>query len=114
MESARTAQPGTVRWRETINLDDLWEGDMTSVTVEGEDVLLINLDGQVHAYANECPHQAGPLDEGDLDGETLTCSRHLWEFNAGTGCGINPSTARLKAFGCKVEEDGTICVDIGR
>ena len=74
--AAQTAQagadPGAGRnsqWRETINLDELWEGDMTSVTVEGEDVLLINVGGQVRAYANTCPHQAGPLDEGDFDGE---------------------------------------------
>ena len=25
----------TARWRETINLEDLWEGDMTAVAVDG-------------------------------------------------------------------------------
>ena len=65
-QTARTAQASeagqaarTPQWRETINLDELWEGDMTSVTVEGEDVLLMNVGGQVRAYANTCPHQAG-------------------------------------------------------
>ena len=71
----------TARWRDTINLDDLWEGDMTSVTV---------------------------------DGETLTCAKHLWEFNAVTGCGINPDDAELTSYGCQVGDDGTIYVDIGR
>ncbi len=113
--AAQTAQATqTAQWRETINLDELWEGDMTSVTVEGQDVLLINVAGQVRAYANTCPHQAGPLDEGDFDGETLICARHLWEFDAGTGCGINPDNARLTVFGCTVDDDGTIWVDIGR
>jgi hypothetical protein len=63
------------RWRETINLDDLWEGDMTAVMVDGESVLLVNIDGTVRAYSNRCPHQASALDEGYLDGETLTCSK---------------------------------------
>jgi toluene monooxygenase system ferredoxin subunit len=107
MEPAMTAQ-----WRETINIDELWEGDMTAVTVDGENVLLINVGGQVRAYANRCPHQAGALDEGDFDGATLTCLRHLWEFDADTGCGINPASAQLKSFGCKVDDGGTICVDI--
>ncbi|HWG65257.1 MAG TPA: Rieske 2Fe-2S domain-containing protein [Streptosporangiaceae bacterium] len=102
----------TARWQEAINIDELWEGDMTSVVVEGVNVLLINLAGQVRAYSNECPHQSGPLDEGDLDGETLTCSRHLWEFNADTGCGVNPANAKLKTFSCKVGDDGMIWVDI--
>jgi toluene monooxygenase system ferredoxin subunit len=109
MEGAKTA-----RWRDTINLDDLWEGDMTAVTVDGEAVLLVNLDGTVRAYSNRCPHQASALDEGDLDGETLTCAKHLWEFNAATGRGINPDDAQLKSFGCQVGDDGTIYVDIGR
>ncbi len=111
----QAAQAGAAeQWRETINLDELWEGDMTSVTVEGETVLLINVGGQVRAYANTCPHQAGPLDEGDFDGESLICARHLWEFDADTGCGINPDNARLTVFGCRVGDDGTIWVDIGR
>ena len=109
MEAARTA-----RWRDTINLDALWEGDMIAVTVDGEAVLLVNLDGTVLAYSNRCPHQASALDEGDLDGETLTCAKHLWEFNAVTGCGINPDNVQLKSFGCRVGDDGTIYVDIGR
>ena len=41
-----------VRWQETINVDDLWEGDMTAVTVDGEAVLLINIDGIVRAYSS--------------------------------------------------------------
>ena len=63
------------RWQEPINVDDLWEGDMTAVTVDGEAVLLVNIDGTVRAYSNRCPHQASALDEGDLDGETLTCAQ---------------------------------------
>jgi toluene monooxygenase system ferredoxin subunit len=104
----------TTRWRETINIDELWEGDMSAVTVDSEAVLLVNLDGNVRAYSNRCPHQASALDEGDLDGETLTCAVHMWEFNAATGCGINPENTQLKSFGCKLGDDGTIYVDIGR
>ena len=104
----------TARWRDTINLDDLWEGDMTAITVDGKSVLLVNVDGLIRAYANQCPHQASALDQGDLDGEKLTCATHLWEFSAVTGLGINPDDARLKSYGCRVGDDGTIYVDIGR
>jgi len=109
VEIARTAP-----WRDTINIDDLWEGDMTAVLVDGEAVLLVNVDGEVRAYSNRCPHQASALDEGDLDGGTLTCAKHLWEFNVTSGCGINPDNVQLKSFGCRVGDDGTIYVDIGR
>ncbi|HVT68288.1 MAG TPA: Rieske 2Fe-2S domain-containing protein [Trebonia sp.] len=105
----------TANWRETeVSLDDLWEGDMTAVSVAGEAVLLVNVDGEVHAYSNRCPHQASALDEGDLEGEKLTCAKHLWEFSAVTGRGINPDDAHLTRYRCKVADDGTISVDIGR
>jgi toluene monooxygenase system ferredoxin subunit len=100
-------------WHDTISIDDLWEGDMTAVDVDGQSVLLVNVDGTVRAYANQCPHQASSLDEGDLDGQTLTCATHLWEFNALTGAGINPGDACLRAFAAKVGDDGTIHVDLG-
>jgi toluene monooxygenase system ferredoxin subunit len=102
------------QWRQAMHADDLWEGEMTTVMIDSERVLLVNIDGTFRAYANECPHQASPLDEGVLEGLTLTCARHLWEFNALTGFGMNPTTARLKSYGCEARDDGTIYVDLGR
>jgi toluene monooxygenase system ferredoxin subunit len=100
-------------WHATTHIDDLWEGDMTGVTIEGKEVLLINIDGDVCAYHNRCPHQAGRLDEGDFDGEKITCSRHMWEFDARCGKGINPTGERLTPFPVEIADDGTIMVDVG-
>ncbi|HWD03485.1 MAG TPA: Rieske 2Fe-2S domain-containing protein [Kribbella sp.] len=103
----------TRQWQEAMQLDELWEGEMAGVEVGGEKVLLMNIDGEVRAYRNRCPHQAWALDEGDFDGETLTCSRHLWVFDARSGAGVNPDNCRLASFPCRVDEDGTIRVDVG-
>jgi toluene monooxygenase system ferredoxin subunit len=51
-----------------MELDELWEGDMTGVQVGTTSVLVVNVDGEIRAYENRCPHQAWPLEEGDLDG----------------------------------------------
>lgn len=100
-------------WHATISIDDLWEGDMAAVDVNGQPVLLVNVDGAVRAYSDRCPHQASSLADGDLDGQTLTCATHLWEFNALTGKGINPDDACLTGYACQVDDDGTIHVDPG-
>jgi len=102
-----------VTMHETLHIDDLWEGDMAPVEVRGTKVLLINIDGQVRAYENRCPHQAWALDEGDFDGEVLTCVRHMWSFDAATGAGVNPSDCALTSFPCDVGPDGIIRVDVG-
>lgn len=93
-------------WRKASDTDDLWAGEMTGVDVSGTDVLLVNVDGEVRAYENRCPHQGWPLDEGDFDGETITCAHHLWEFDASTGLGVNPAGSWLTAFPCRVTDHG--------
>jgi toluene monooxygenase system ferredoxin subunit len=100
-------------WVPASDLDDLWEGEMTAVTVEGTSVLLVNVEGEVRAYLNVCPHQESALDEGDFDGEIITCARHLWEFDARSGAGRNPTNCALSVYPCRVDNDGTIHVDLG-
>ena len=103
----------TASWVPALELDDLWEGEMSAVIVGGTSVLLVNVDGDVRAYRNRCPHQASALDEGDFDGAVITCARHLWEFDARSGAGRNPATSSLSAFPCRVDDEGMIHVDVG-
>lgn len=99
-------------WWPALAQDDLWEGEMTAVSVDRTDVLLVNVGGCLRAFSNECPHQSAPLSDGVLTGEKLTCGRHLWEFDVLTGRGINPATARLMPYRCEAREDGNIYVRI--
>ena len=108
-----TGGDATRTWQAAGTIDDLWEGDMAGAEVAGQPVLLVNLDGEVRAYRNRCPHQEWALDDGDLDETTLTCVRHLWSFDVSTGCGVNPADTRLVSYPCRVDEDGTIRVDVG-
>ncbi len=93
-----------------MELDELWEDDMTGVQVGATSVLLVNIGGEVRAYENRCPHQEWPLDEGDLDGRELTCVNHHWVFDAVTGEGINPDDCTMTSFPVQVDENGMICV----
>ena len=87
-------------------LDDLWEGDMEAFDVAGRRILLIHLPGgEVRATQTECPHQQGDLTDGLLDGTTLTCSVHLWEFDVTTCQGINPTHPTLASYPVKVDGD---------
>ena len=98
------------QWHVVSHLDDLWEGDMIAVDVAGRSVLLVNVDGEVFAYRNRCPHQEWPLVDGDLDGRKLTCAQHLWEMDVCTGKGINPATSTMLPYHVEVDDDGAISV----
>ena len=74
-------------WLMVGTLDDLWEGEMMAVNFGAVDVLLCNVDGELFAYEDRCPHLANPLSQGDLRDGVLTCAAHEWEFDARTGRG---------------------------
>mgnify|MGYP006277219345 FL=1 len=97
-----------VRWVKAADADELWEGDILDVEVEGEQVLLVHpLDGEVKAFQGMCPHQEVLLVDGDWDGDTnrLLCPGHKWEFDLITGAGINPEGCQLYEYFVKVEGD---------
>ena len=92
-----------MRWHGTMEVDDLWVGEMVGVEVEGRELFLVNLDGDVRAYKDVCPHEHNPLSDGELEGSTLTCAYHVWTFNCDTGKGINPATSCLYYVPVRVE-----------
>src|SRR6202044_4147556 len=86
-------------------------GEMRGLKVNGEPILLVNLDDHIYAYADACPHQKSRLSEGTLTGKVIRCARHHWEFDVCTGNGVNPQNACLRVFPIRL--DGQyILVDI--
>jgi toluene monooxygenase system ferredoxin subunit len=98
-------------FEKVCSLDDLWEGDMKEFVVNGRKVLVVHSEGgQIAGFAALCPHQAFPLVQGKLEGATLICSAHMWEFDAATGVGVNPTECSLRRYETKVE-DGHVYLD---
>lgn len=52
---------------------------------DGTQVCLANVDGTFYAIAGHCTHQGGPLGEGDLDGNIVTCPWHGAMFDVTSG-----------------------------
>ena len=84
---------------------DLKPGECKVVEVNGTEVALHNINGQFFATGNTCPHHGGPLGEGMLDGDVVSCPWHGWKFNVRTGVSpVNPQ-AKIETFKVKVEGD---------
>lgn len=93
-------------FKKVCTLDDVWEGEMECYEVDGQEVLLVGLEGgDVKAYQAVCPHQDIPLVEGKFDGKKLICRAHQWVFDACTGVGINPGDCRLASYPIRIEGD---------
>ena len=71
-------------------LADVPPGTMLMVQVEGTDILLVNLEGEVRAMQGICSHEYFELDKGFLTGDSLTCALHLSRFDLATGEALDP------------------------
>jgi nitrite reductase (NADH) small subunit/3-phenylpropionate/trans-cinnamate dioxygenase ferredoxin subunit len=90
-------------------LDDLPPGTCTSIETGELGIALFNIDGQVYALDNTCPHAGGPLGEGTIEGEHIACPWHGWKFHIPTGvCQKNPTPSlNVACYDVRVV-DGTI------
>jgi len=92
--------------------ESLWDDEMESYDVGDEEVLLVKIDGEIHAYDAICPHQSISLVEGELEGGVLTCRAHEWQFDAVSGESVNPSGHCLARHDVRVTDDGIVQVKL--
>jgi toluene monooxygenase system ferredoxin subunit len=94
-------------WQAVMPVADLWAGELTGVRLGGQKIVLVNAGGQIRAFEDRCPHLGFQLSAGSIEGRTLTCANHQWEFDALTGRGTNPGNCLLTVFDTRVR-DGQI------
>ena len=82
---------------------DLKPGECKTVTVGDREVALFNVNGKFYATDNTCPHRGGPLGEGTLNGNVVTCPWHGWQIDVTTGISPVVPTAKVERFECVIE-----------
>ena len=65
--------------------EDFPEGGMRRVEAKGLPVVILRREGLLHAIGAVCSHAGGPLQEGKLEGEVVTCPWHYSRFRFGDG-----------------------------
>ena len=73
------------RYVRVATVHDVKPGTCRAVEVQGRWIALFNVEGKIYATEDTCPHAGGPLGEGRLTGEIVTCPWHGWRYNVRTG-----------------------------
>src|SRR2546425_11440079 len=60
----------------------------------GKKIALFNLDGTFFAIDDTCTHRGGPLSEGEVSGEEVTCPWHGAVYNIKPGAVLGPPAPR--------------------
>ncbi len=66
---------------------------------------------KVFAVLDSCPHKGGPLSQGIVHGESVTCPLHSWKIGLTDGEAQAPDVGCTKRFDVKIE-DGYVHVAI--
>ena len=98
-------------WVRVAAPEDCPPGTGIEVVAEDRVIALFNVDGEFHAVDGICAHQGGPLGKGHLNGTTVTCPWHGWQYDVCSGRHLL-SRISQEAFSVKVT-DVDILVDIG-
>ncbi len=78
------------------------EGGML-VEAAGQRIALFKVSDGYCAIEDTCPHAGGPLSEGPLAGDVVTCPWHGSRFNVRTGAVLGPPAKRgVKSFPVRV------------
>ena len=65
--------------------DQVPNGAMKAVLVNGHAVLLARVQDELYAVSNRCTHMGGDLSRGTLGGTVVTCPRHGSRFDVRDG-----------------------------
>jgi len=88
---------------------ELAPGQAKRVEAQGKRIALFNVGGSYHAVDDTCTHRGGPLSEGQVDGNVVTCPWHGAKFNITTGEVLGPpvragvASFRIRVSGSDVE-----------
>ena len=90
------------------HVDELRPGQSKLVTVNARTIALFNVDGQVYAIHNSCPHEGGPLIEGRLKGFVVACPWHDLAFDIRSGEGTDGGGYCVGSYEVRIEGDNIL------
>ncbi|MFO0775450.1 MAG: Rieske 2Fe-2S domain-containing protein [Nitrospiraceae bacterium] len=86
-------------------MDEVPVGGTKLVKVQSRPIALFNVNGQIYAIHDLCPHEGGPLHEGRLKGCVIACPWHDLAFDVRNGRGTDGGGYCVGSYEVKI--DGT-------
>ncbi|MEZ0470056.1 nitrite reductase small subunit NirD [Luteimonas salinilitoris] len=94
-------------WVRVCRLDDIPALGARVLERAGEgaiDIAVFRTEGdQVYAVLDRCPHKGGPLSQGIVAGDAVTCPLHGWNIGLATGEACAPDVGCVRRFPTRVE-----------
>jgi nitrite reductase (NADH) small subunit len=99
------------QWVKVGMVDDVpFRGSRVVSTQQGDIAIFKTAEGRIFALWDKCPHKGGPLSQGIVHGDQVTCPLHNWVVGLETGDVKGPDQGCARKVKCKVEA-GTVFIE---
>lgn len=103
----------TETWIEAALLSSVPQDDVIAVAVQGKEIALYGVDGDVYATDNLCTHGHARLCDGFLEGHEIECPLHQGRFDVRNGAAMcAPLTEGIRTYPVRIEGD-KVYLDLG-
>jgi 3-phenylpropionate/trans-cinnamate dioxygenase ferredoxin subunit len=103
------SQSGAAAFVRACPVSELKDGGAISVVLGGDEIAIVQSEGEVFAIRDWCSHAAVPLSEGEVDGYTIECWLHGSCFDLRTGQPTSmPATIPVPVYPVKIEGDDVL------
>ena len=86
-------------------IEEVPPGSAKCIETGRAEIALFRLGEDFYAISNVCPHQGGPLAEGEVDGDCVICPWHSWRFNIKDGTSPLSPKLKIKTYSVRCEGD---------
>jgi nitrite reductase (NADH) small subunit len=91
-------------WIDIGHIDDVpLRGARLVKTPMGCIAVFRTAEAKVFAASNTCPHKGGPLSEGIVHGQSVTCPLHNWVFDLNTGEAQGADDGRIETYPLRLD-----------
>src|SRR6266536_4761507 len=91
-------------FRKVARVEEIPPGTIRAVQAGEEEIAIANVGGEFFATQHHCLHLKGPIGDGRLEGKTLSCPWHGWQYDVQTGRNEFDHEIRLQTFEVRVED----------
>ena len=112
MTSAATP---ALRYARILPAEQLRDGELLPVEIDGTPIVLVRHHGEFFATANNCTHQDFPLSEAGFDQRegVLVCAWHQACFDVQTGAAmVPPATEPVETFPTRIDAEGWVQIGL--
>lgn len=92
-------------WVRAAKIDEIPEGDIKCMDLDGHSLLFSRIDQRVTCFENACSHLGMPMDTGSVANGIITCPHHQFEYSLESGECLTAPEVQLQTHAVRIFDE---------